>query len=329
MEITVKLNLPDGVPDKYKEFNLTVEKNSRLSKLDLQYSYAARYSAEDLKKEYIRKVTNLNKNYVDSLNKELGKLQANLPAAIKMDANFGSEKTTTEKEFKGDERSGYNCPILSCGQRVSKARRHIKNKHGHLNEEKQNYAVQMAKLLLKNQTTIEDETPRLKSKRYTCTNLVKRKGNYKECLLCKELFKNMPAHIIDKHNISKVSHTYDQLVRECPVIPKCYIVKEQNRARKMTDAEKLEVDEVQVEIVEQQKSTNHQLKELMSKITDIYKRLQNCTEAESELLAKQRDKLKVEYNELRYKDTRNYPDTLKQWKNSFSSYQKNTKEQKC
>ena len=131
-EITVKFDLPDGIPDSFKQLQLNVETTCRLTAVDLRYSYEQRYSAEELKSKYKTKIIEIYKT-TQTLNKELGELKTNLPAAIRMDALLGADRAPgTEGESvpiaKG-EKNGHYCPILSCGKLVHKIYRHLEKKN--------------------------------------------------------------------------------------------------------------------------------------------------------------------------------------------------------
>ena len=106
----------------------------------------------------------------------------------------------------------------------------------------------------------------------------------------------MSSHIAEKHKISKHSHAYDQLVSECSVVPSCYIVTNENSVRKMTEAEKAEVDESEVKTLESQRNTNSKLKAIMTDIIDVRKKLNHCSESEVEDLNRKKDKSQKEYN---------------------------------
>ena len=163
--------------------------------------------------------------------------------------------------------------------------------------------------------------------RYRCTNLVKRKGNYKECLLCQGIFKNMLSHIQEYHKINKEDEQYNPLVTGCEVIPTCCIKQEGNNVIKMTVDEMKEVESTHGETVRQQKETNQKLREKMTEIATL-KALINSTEDEQDksTLTNTLNSLQAEYKETRYMDLRNYPTVVKKWKDYFSKYQKNTRQ---
>ena len=329
--ITIKLDLPEEIPDKFKIFEFNIEEDCHLSEIDLRYTYEKRHSGEQLKQTYLNKISEIHETYITSINKEFQNFTTNMPAALKMDFHLGTETSAEHvtKAFFSTNKSLKICPILSCGNHIMKAKRHLESKHSELSEEKVKYAVQVSNLLSKNahsENKILISTS--KPNKYKCTNLVKRKGNYKECLLCKRLFKNMPSHITDKHKISKNLPNYKQLVTDCPVIPKCYVKVKENSVEKMTESEIEEVEASGAVNVLEQKKTNLELKELMEKIIEVGKEIKNCNEAEMNVLKEKKLQLQNEYNKKRYKDLRQYPSTLKKWKDCFSEYQNKTKKNK-
>ena len=62
-----------------------------------------------------------------------------------------------------------------------------KKKHEGLDENHRQYAVNVSKIFSSNKNETKNIQMKSKPKRYKCTNVIKRKGNYKECLICKNL----------------------------------------------------------------------------------------------------------------------------------------------
>ena len=201
--------------------------------------------------------------------------------------------------------------------------------HAELTDDAVTYAVKMGKVLVRNDKNFLETSHSTKNKstanKYKCTNLVNRKSNYKECIICKRLIKNMSAHVQEKHKIKKTDGNYKDCVYHCPVVPGCFVKFTNGVAIKMSQTEMDAIKDENEKVLTEQFKTNKSLKQLNEQIRDITKKISSASDVdEIEILKSNLLKLKEEYALIRYKDLRQYPETLKTWKESYSSYTRNT-----
>ena len=170
-------------------------------------------------------------------------------------------------------------------------------------------------------TTNDAELQPRKLKRASNVSMVSRKGNLKQCILCKGLFINLSDHVKKVHDIKISNPLYDSYVREPPVVPKCY-TKKVNGKTIMLEGNEMEQarDHFSDKIVSQE-STLEALKKTRGELTNVREKM---LLAESEEIHQElKEKLKTaqgEYNRVRYPDERSYSANVEIWKNSYLSH---------
>ena len=104
----------------------------------------------------------------------------------------------------------------------------------------------------------------IKSPKKSCkvAPMVVRKGNMKQCVVCKKLYVNLSDHILNKHKISRTDPNYEAYVHAPPVVPRCY-TKVSEGCRIMLEGSELEEAKAEYsEEVEVQTDTLKSIKDL-------------------------------------------------------------------
>ena len=196
------------LPNGFKlESNCNIEKSTLTN----------RKTADQMKKEVIdamkKEQTSYKKKMIDLQNH-----YSNNIALCKMgDQTFGPhDKDCIDDPENLDDHPSFldhlenvQCPIFGCKSRVKDVRKHLKSMHRTLSKIEMDNAVKFINILQRNKdskTQLEGETNASNKKTddfiIKTTNMVSRKGNYKECALCKVLVKNITSHLKKVHNYS-------------------------------------------------------------------------------------------------------------------------------
>lgn len=103
--------------------------------------------------------------------------------------------------------------------------------------------------------------------------LVKRKTNYKECVLCRNIYLNLSDHVVKAHRFSRSDPRYDEYGREPPVIPKCYTKFVNGKMIKMCNEELSETGLKYGDIMTNQESDIESLKRLRNKSAELREKI--------------------------------------------------------
>lgn len=122
----------------------------------------------------------------------------------------------TEVKKQKDGSYSQACPVLDCNSTTFKIRRHLKDIHTELSLNQIEYAVLLAKQISRNKRKLSEQTSDTTNKLNNMRNinkqtaLVSRKYDYKECLVCKKLYLNLPDHLTKTHKISRSNENYER-----------------------------------------------------------------------------------------------------------------------
>ena len=239
----------DYLPTHILKLEYKPDTDPHLTQADLNYSNSRRITAGDLLQQYTSRVLDAKSKFLKDVDDCYKKLQNDYPAAVRMDLIIGKEKFTRKSsttETKSTNSSSI-CPVNNCNARTARLKRHINAVHPEIKEQAISFAIKMGSILARNGKNLNNEptngTKRISNK-YKCTNLVNRKSNYKECLMCKKLYKNMCAHVQDKHKVKKTDANYKNLVYHSPVVPSIYVKYTDGVPKKMSQAE---MEEIKIE----------------------------------------------------------------------------------
>lgn len=320
------------VPSKFKTFTCKVKTNPDLSNIDLNYNLTERFTAEDLKQDFERKIKDAQEIYLDTLHKAYEEFAQSYPAALKMDKILGTKEfigRSPSKDSK-DYAQSKVCPIYRCNAKTVKLKRHVETVHPELTQDACNYAIKVGSILSNNYKSRSKLTngvknnQKFKQNKYRCTSMVNRRVNFKECYFCSKLCKNISAHIAEVHKVSRSDGKFKLYLSESKVVPSCYIRVSNGIARKIPENEMSEISDVQKNELARQYNTNKTMKKLREDITQCNEQLSKCEDAQKEQVKNELINLNTEYKAIRYKDNRAYPENLKIWKDSFSKYTKET-----
>ena len=325
------------IPSKYQTVKYAKDESPHLTETDLAYNHCERFLADEILHQYKKNIHAAQSVYLSSVADAYEKLNANYPAAKKMDLLLGTTKYTgklTPRKDSKDYKNTRVCPVNGCETFSVKIKRHLAVMHPDLSEEQVSYACKISSVLSLNAKVKGDSSSSIKTTKdstknkrnhYKCTNLVNRRSNYKQCLLCSRLYKNMTAHIKEKHKISSEDKRYKYYITECQVVPSCFVVIKNGVPVKLQGSEADAVNSKLKEELKNQTDTNKKLKYLRDEMANIKKKVsESKDEATSEDLRTKLTDLDAAYRKERYKDLRSYPEKLKLWKDSFASYARNT-----
>ena len=169
-------------------------------------------STNQLIKKYSEMIGKAQRDYFEKLEEADLLLKQNLLTAEYMDSIFGELDTKnlhaqvsrpSRQDTQQDGSKRLTCPILSCNIKTFKLKRHLQTVHHTLSCGSIDVAMQMSKLITDNSYSEETNSPlpicseptTRAPKPNLITGLVKRKDNFKRCLLCESLVINMTNYI--------------------------------------------------------------------------------------------------------------------------------------
>ena len=156
--------------------------------------------------------------------------------------------------------------------------------------------------------------------------LVARKSNYKRCIICNNLYLNLPDHVNKFHKISRTEASYDHLVRDPPTIPRCYTKVLEGR---IVELEGIELKEAKIKFGDEvkEKETDLDLRRgLREVIGRIREELKTANGIDRENKLVELKKVNDQYKNYRYPDPRTYTEQVKSWK---EGYLDSLKKQNC
>ena len=302
----------------YEEFGIA--KEITLHQIDFgkssksKFSLTCRVTADELLKEYGRKVKDAQSEYRMKIMEATTELTDNYKMCKEIDEQLGilSNEEIHERQVNVlDENERYNCPIHKCGVKTVNIRRHLKNHN--LTNDKFDSAIDYSKLFARNISTTKSHG----KTRVSNTHLVNKKRNYKVCPICNNLYRNMTDHITNSHKIKKTDVCYENYVKDCEVIPTVYTKLKSGRAVKLEGEELKEAKEkYEDEIVKQQKTLT-ELKCLRAEMETLQKRLKHKDDRKEKVRL---EEIYREYKEKRYEDNRVMSAKLKNWSVTFAEY---------
>lgn len=221
------------------------------------------------------------------------------------------------------------CIISNCKVSTFKLRRHLVNMHPLLSEEQVKYALHMSRTFANNKSSVGPATDsklpiaedKPKVNRFTNTKLVNVKSNFKKCLLCHKLYRNISDHIIKTHKISKEDDSYKNLILNSNTIPRILTKCIDGVTVELEGEELASAKSTNGENLSSQIKTLNTLKHLRSEIEKIEDSIKKETESANQLeMRAQLEKLKQEYKAERYRDNTNYTENVLKWRVSFLKY---------
>ena len=238
-------------------------------------------------------------------------VQRNLLKCKEMDKTLGSsaEVRKLSREDREDHKGKEQCPIHLCTTKTVKLKRHLSSHE--LSDDQVKYALLCSKLFSRNCKRTEDTET---IKRLSNTNLVNRKQNYKLCKLCNKLYMNMSDHLKTSHNMTLNSPNYENLVKTCKVVPKCYTKKVGGRATALTDKSLVEAMTENEAKIKNQQHILESLSALRKEMKETSERVQQNPTKEDEVRLKS---LEHAYFEERHKDSTVYPNKIEEWRMAF------------
>ena len=288
-----------------------------------QCSLTKRTKTSELLETYVQNLKKIQEDYEEKLIQNRKMVTDNLLACQKMDSSFGvlSDNNIPDigVERQKDGSLQVQCPILDCGAKTFKLKRHFSTAHINIPINYVNFACKISKLMAENKLKgLSTEVPAEKNdkpKRFQNTNLVSRKRNYKACCLCQRLVLNLPDHLMKTHKLNRNDPNYAHYVRSPEVIPKCLTKKENGQTVKLSGEELKHREQVLEPKLTSQFETHEKLVILRKKIDLLTKKIEeNPDDAD---VVRELEELKEQYKEERFRDTRPTSPTMEQWKNSF------------
>jgi len=321
------------------------------------YTLTKRYSAGALCKKLAVEVSKCQEEYNRKLGAAFLEFTQNVSLAVRMDRTLGVSVTvesppdyvdTTSSLSSGSDGTAdtsaevdcgrqkladgtyrVDCPILGCPTSTYKIRRHLSDKHESLNSEQIEFAAKVARRIDKNKETYSKTSPatpctvqhkEAKKETYRNTQLVNRKNNYKQCLLCQKLVKNLSQHVSLTHKIKSSDPDYDHYVCDPEVIPACYIKMVGGSAVVLSGDELEEAKRKNSGRVAEQKQTLHSLTTLRASISDAKARVDGISDTSGKEYADAKEELQRAsdaYKSERYKDVRSYSTAMAAWRDGF------------
>jgi len=187
------------------------------------YNLKSRISAEKLIENYASRVKELQEGYKTQLEEANMHLFQNLPECLKADEILGTVEQETEANSAElnklkDGTSQLKCPLLNCNTITYKLQRHLNSRHN-LSEYQTTYALNLSRRMARATVTqMENKT----SKSILSNTLASKKHNYKRCMICSKLYKNITDHAKKKHKLVPGTPEYVKVVYEAEVIAACY-----------------------------------------------------------------------------------------------------------
>ena len=224
------------------------------------------------------------------------------------------------------------CPIINCGKRQWKVKRHIQSCHSNVSNACINFAVSMSNVISMNdgmaKLNTETSTKKYKKsvkkvKRYKLTNQVSRKGNYKCCFLCKQIVKNITDHIQQKHKIPKSDLHYRDYIAKSNVVPSCYIKKINNSVVMLTGDELAKAKIDNESEIQKQMGVQNKLNILRKEIDELNV-LQSTHPNDEQVTTDVANKM-AQFKSIRYQDQRVLPANVKLWSSAFVEHLKDKK----
>ena len=167
---------------------------------------------------------------------------------------------------------------------------------------------------------------RVKREESSSLKLVARKANYKKCVICGNLYLNLPDHVQKYHNIARIDASYDTFVRDPPAIPRCYTKCVGGKVVAL-EGEELETAKVKFgEIVAEQKTDLELRKSIREDICQVREKMKTAEDTERQNLFRELEDLNERYKNCRYPDTRKYSEQVASWKVGYIEY---LKKQNC
>ena len=114
--------------------------------------------------------------------------------------------------------------------------------------------------------------------KYSNTYMVNKKCNYKECPICKKLYMNITDHLKQTHKMKKDDENYDNYVKNCTIVPKCYTKKIGGTTRRLTNESLIEAQEENQEKIRKQQVILDNLRSLREEIEKNKRKPQSTQE---------------------------------------------------
>ena len=129
-----------------------------------------------------------------------------------------------------------------------------------MTESQVEFAMKAARKIEKIRNPIQIKEKPTKSKKYQNTDLVNKKNNYKECVICSKLCINMSDHIQKTHKVHRSHRNYDNYIENAKVIPKVYTKIQDGVRVQLRDTALEDAKEVYADLIGNQQTTLEKLK---------------------------------------------------------------------
>ena len=288
-----------------------------------------RLTEKQLFHNYYLKIEKAQVDYLLSLQEAQKFLVSNRVTARKADFLLGIEgeqiidydsSDITQLQKLKDGTIQLLCPMANCNTETFKLRRHFKTCHSSLSSDAINYVVDIARVFARNKSskTTPTTSQTSRSNRYRNTSLVNRKENYRQCVLCAKLCRNISEHLHSVHKLDRSLPIYQTYLNDCKDIPKLYTKQEKGMTVQLEGEELRNAIEEHGNEVEEETETLEKLRKLRSNLQTLKREKENgSTDLDDQISQAQ-----IEYKKERYKDIRKYSEKSKSWKESFEKYLK-------